>query len=288
MGLFRTPFYSRKGPIRILARHKVLHQLGLDILEGLSQADLQSLPDTIVLVGCHHSFNHPFIRLLARNSTFVLGVQTEQFFDANRKLLWGAPKTENVTKTILKNLSFVNAFLDLSEHNMEWYLTKNLPQKDLEKLRFGPSIFPTEERTLCSKTHQDYIFFGSLNDRRRQVLNALGLSNVNIVHDGTFGKRLANEILKSRAVLNLHYSEGVYSEAPRLLTSYLARKPVVSEELAGPFKAGVHYISVENNESETDSRVYANFSKLVTEQLSFAEFLRAITRERSRNSIAPT
>ena len=268
----------------MLSRNKVLHQLGLDILEGLSDSDLQNLPNTIVIVGCHHSFSHSLIRVLARKSNFVVAIQTEQFFDANQRPLWGSPTSKNATDTLLQNLRFVDTLLDISENNKKWYEDLGLSQSELKKLHFGPFVFPTEKRSISSASKGKHIFFGNLNERRRQFLNKLGDGKIAIVQDGTYGDRLADELAKSKGVLNLHYSEGVYTEVPRLLTAYLSRKPVVSEKLATPFVAGVHYIDVNEKWADIDRHVYDNFSDLVTKQFSFAAFLRAAVRENRRRS----
>lgn len=56
MGLIKPLFTGRRGSVRMMSRHKILHQLAEDILEGLSEDDLKTFPDIVVLVGCHQPF----------------------------------------------------------------------------------------------------------------------------------------------------------------------------------------------------------------------------------------
>lgn len=214
------------------------------------------------------------IRLLAPKSAFIFGIQTEQFFDADGRELWGKPRNKKTINRVLRNLSFVDAFLDLSASNQAWYDAQGLSQSALGKLRFGPHIFPTQKRPLRRTQNGKDIFFGGINDRRRRALDQCRPDRTTVLPDGVYGTQLGQEIDRARAILNIHYAEGVYTEAPRLLTSYLAGKPVVSEKLADPFQAGLHYIDLQNTHSVDEAEIYDNFSHLVTRQLSFSASLK--------------
>ena len=74
------------------------------------------------------------------------------------------------------------------------------------------------------------LFYGSLNQRRRDILKQLRQKKVDLrVENGIFGARRDFQIFASKMVLNLHYYEPAILELPRLGYLFANRKPVVSE-----------------------------------------------------------
>ena len=107
------PIYNlRRGSVKVRSRHKILKQLGQDILEGLSVNDIAELGDVMVLVGCHHNFG-----LFPLGSSFCVGIQTEQFLDQNGRELWGMVKKPKGIADLMKNLSRVDVMLDTNISN---------------------------------------------------------------------------------------------------------------------------------------------------------------------------
>lgn len=274
------PIYNlRRGSVKVRSRHKILKQLGQDILEGLSVNDIAELGDMMVLVGCHHNFG-----LFPLGSSFCVGIQTEQFLDQNGRELWGMVKKPKGIADLMKNLSRVDVMLDTNISNRSWWEEQDLSPKDRAKLYFGPRIFPSEPRAFRSVPGGPNLFFGSMDGRRGSVIEQLGGVNVKVLPRGTYGTKLENELNAAGTVINIHFDEGIYTEAPRLLTAYLAGKPIKSEMLGDPFVKGVHYIEIEGCITENAQVIYDAFSQLVTEELSFASFIRSAFAETNQMS----
>ncbi len=252
----------------MFSRHKILHQLGQGIVAGLSVKDTAEIGKIDILVGCHDAFY-----FFNRGAKLRVGIQTEQFFDKSGNELWGMLKKPKTIKRLLTNLSRVDVMLDINNSNRHWWDTQNLSPRDRAKLHYGPYIFPSEAREFKESLGGANLFFGDLGGRRKKVVQALVGTKVTVLPRGTYGKKLERELDQSATVVNIHFDEGVYTEAPRLLTSYLAGKPVISEILDEPFIEGIHYLGLENFKSDKLEEVYCAFSKLVTEKLSFASFI---------------
>ena len=104
------------------------------------------------------------------------------------------------------------------------------------------------------------------------------IKKVKILPTGTYGADLILELDKAAAVVNVHFEHGVYTEVPRLLSAYLAGKPVISEELDSPFIEGQHYLTFQGYDPESFEDVYNSFSSLVTSELSFGRFLKTAAK----------
>lgn len=269
MPLFRRkPLFRRtSGRLTMLSRHDTLDQLARDMLDGLPR-DFQPRRRVCVIVGTHSDF-----RYLPLWPGFRVGIQTEQFLDADGTPLWGQHKRK-MARNLLATLRRLDVMLDINPANEPWYDAAGLPARERAKLRFGPAIFPSEPRLRVPG--QGDLFFGNVNDRRRTVLDGLAHRAVEVVPAGVYGDALAARLRAADTVLNIHFAEGTYTEAPRLLTAYLAGKPVLSELLAPPFVAGEHYLPLTDTGTLDLDQVHAAFTALVTQHWSFAGFLRDI------------
>lgn len=268
------PFYSvRRGSVKARARNQILHQLGQGILQGLSIEDASALGNIEILVGCHDAFY-----FFNQRPRLRIGIQTEQFLDQAGNELWGMMKKPRQIARLFTNLSRVDVMLDINSSNRPWWEAQDLSPTDRAKLHYGPYIFPSEAKKFKGKAGGVNLFFGDLGARRKQVVQKLISTEVKVLPRGTYGVKLERELEQSSTVVNIHFDSGVYTEAPRLLTSYLVGKPVMSEMLDEPFIEGVHYLGLENFENDKLEKVYNSFSNLVTEELSFAGFVHSILR----------
>ena len=92
--------------------------------------------------------------------------------------------------------------------------------------------------------------------------------------EGIFGAALDEKIANASAVLNVHFSAGVYTEYPRLLSAYLAGKPLVSETLSPELEEGRHYIALgAQTNVEYFAKTFANFSAEFAAHNRFTDFL---------------
>jgi len=83
--------------------------------------------------------------------------------------------------------------------------------------------------------HYDVVFFGSINDRRRKILDALKINGLSVleVPFGVYGKKRDEMIASAALCINIHYYESSIFEAVRC--SYLAQNGihVLSERSVG-------------------------------------------------------
>lgn len=234
---------ARNGNLRFVARHPILSDLAA-IFAGY---DLGPLADrkASVYVGVH-SFTK---RILPPG--FRIGIQTEQFFDASGRSLWGTQSRWR----ILRQAWQYDVLLDLSPLNRPAY--EFLPALLQRRLRFGPHIFPSHLPPFHpGEVGAPLLFFGAINQRRQQVLDEMG-KTVRILPYGVYGAHLTAEIMAAKGVVNLHFSDGVYTEYPRLLTALMHGKALSSEELAEPLVAGRHYLPLAQAKRADGAAEYA-------------------------------
>lgn len=244
--------------VDLYSGHRVLRDFSHDLARCLSGPLSQPVD---VYVGVH-AVDRP-----AETGRFRIGIQTEQFLDSAGRPLWRFPR-ERFRRRFA---SFYDLLLDLSPLNAPAY---DFLAPDLRaKLRFGPHIFPATPVTPDFQPTPP-VFFGSLNDRRRGLLAELkGKRPIEVAPHGTFGRGLDALIARQGAVLNLHFSDGVYAEYPRILKAYLRGKPVLSEPLSPPLLPGQHYfdLAAEPTGASTQA-LFRNLAELAARH-SFQTFL---------------
>ena len=215
--------------VDLYSGHRVLRDVSHDLARCLTGPLSQPVD---VYVGVH-----PVDRPV-ETGRFRIGIQTEQFLDSAGQRLWRMPRERFRTRFA----SFYDILLDLSPLNAPAY---DFLAPDLRgKRRFGPHIFPAAP---VEPDFQDAppLFFGSLNDRRRDRLARLQATRpIEIAPHATFGRGLDALIARHGAVVNLHYVDAVYAEYPRILKAYLRGKPVLSEPLPPPLRQGEHYLDL--------------------------------------------
>lgn len=244
--------------VDLYSGHRVLRDFSHDLARCLSGPLSQPVD---VYVGVH-AVDRPL-----DTGRFRIGIQTEQFLDSAGKPLWRMPR-ERFRKRFA---SHYDILLDLSPLNAPAY--DFLAPELRAKLRFGPHVFPA---TPVAPDFQPTppVFFGSLNDRRRGLLAQLQADRpIEVAPHGTFGRSLDALIARQGAVLNLHFSDGVYAEYPRILKAYQRGKPLLSEPLSPPLQQGRHYfdLAAEPTPATTEA-LFRNLADLAANH-SFQAFL---------------
>lgn len=257
-------------PFVFVSPHPILHELSVDICTGLQGEIFPKNMLVFVFCGGHKKFI---------GSSWLPGkklvLQTEQLLDDDGKILWGAKKP-GVIRNIRENIFSCDIFLDINENNRNFYGTLKLPYTEESKIFFGPHIFPKRPVLLAEAENNYLCFFGNVNGRRNAILKTYYQKTgreIRVVPEKTYGRDLKKIIKKSSGILNIHYEESTYTEAPRLLAAYLLGKPIVSEKLGSPFEKNVHYIGLCDSAGGDFGYAFQNFSELVSSKLSFIDFV---------------
>ena len=258
-------------PFIFFSAHPILHEMVKDICSGLYGEDFKKSKPVFVFCGAHKKF--AFASVLKGKKLFI---QTEQLCSEGGKSLWGSKKND-VVQNIIKNIRQSDVFLDINLNNRAFYETVGLNELDRSKIDFGPHIFPRKMVDYKEGTRNSVCFFGSLNERRdeliRQFSSKSGL-HVEVVPEKTYGASLKRVVSASASVLNIHYEDAIYTEAPRLLAVYLHGKVVFSEIISKPFQENVHYIGLGFQGDIEHSQVFKNFVLLVSQEFSFAKYIK--------------
>ncbi len=275
----RKPKFIRKhGDIVFMAWHPILDQLSREIIVGLDNEVILGGPVTIY-VGIHRDFGLAWFR-----RGLKIGIQTEQLYDADGMALFGLKKTSG-DDSILWGNQLADYVIDLSENNRKFY-EEDVPKdkRPAAEVMYGPHIFPSNKIPF-NREGLGLLFFGAISEdgRRAEIIRRIDGPPVTVVPGGTYGEELYALIDQCQGVLNIHYADGVYTEAPRLLTAYLRGKVVYSELLDSIFEPGVDYMVLGHEEEGDVSEVFERFSEKVTSRYSFSNLLRAIADlERSK------
>jgi hypothetical protein len=112
----------------------------------------------------------------------------------------------------------------------------NLPLVGHERTAFLPLRHCAAlVRPLARAPGDAVVFYGSLTPRRTELLRELRVAGVAVrVLHGRYGEARDRELVRARAVLNLHQADATHIfEAVRCFYPLCNRIPVISEELAG-------------------------------------------------------
>lgn len=105
---------------------------------------------------------------------------------------------------------------------------------------------------------QDFLFFGLLTDRRRVSLGRMGTFGRVVASENLWGTSRRFMIQASKAVVNVRFCEGVYTEYVRIVGLVMSSGVLlVSEKLAPdcPFIPGEHFVEFEVGKEESLSWV---------------------------------
>ena len=249
---------TQKGGVSFYAKHTILREFILLILQ---QSVVPPNLSINVFVGIHQ-----WVDEFLPKGILNIGIQTEQFFDANGQKLWGTIRQSHLRLMCLK----FDVILDFTEFNRPAYQNFN---KDC-RLVFGPYIFPKDKVAPSNIKSNDICFVGAINERRKKIISALSFEHSIKVILNEFGDQLNQKICNSAGVLNIHYQDGVYAEWPRILLAYLNGKILISEELGHPLIEGKHYLSIHSDLSEfCTSKIHENIWNDLALRYSFSDFL---------------
>jgi 2-polyprenyl-3-methyl-5-hydroxy-6-metoxy-1,4-benzoquinol methylase len=135
-------------------------------------------------------------------------------------------------------LKEAQAIWDYSLENIDFLL-----EQGLAGVQWVPVGFHENLQTIAPDTEDiDVLFYGSLNPRRKQVLDRLARECKVVTLEGTYGAERDRLIARSRIVLNLHYYDSLrILEQPRIAYLLNNGRFVLSEEAsdANPYEGGL-------------------------------------------------
>lgn len=271
LGVGSTVFEIRVGNIILLARHPILAQLAADMARGLTDG-YQPSRRFIIYCGTQDRFGWHVLRRGVR-----IGLQTEQFLDQQGNALWG--RNRKIWRRTLSYLKRLDFLLDINETNRPSYETLSAAERG--KLISGPYIFPQVAPAMSGHDRDRCVFFGAMTSehRKRIVPSLAAAGRCDLVEDGVFASSLFEIVSRYRAVLNVHFTDGVYTEYPRLLSALMLGKPIVSEPLSSALTAGTHYVPRDAINSADYDAVYAAFATHMCGTYSFQRLLERLDRQ---------
>lgn len=117
---------------------------------------------------------------------------------------------------------------DYSRNNVETWRSMGARRVVHLPLAYDAALERLPART--SSPEIDVLFYGSVNERRRIVLQELQSRGVRLqTLFGVYGKERDAWIARSRVILNLHAHEGQILELPRLAYLWANQVPVIAE-----------------------------------------------------------
>jgi len=249
--------------LRVFSKHPVLDQFASDMVSGI---DPRNLPTKRInlYIGVHRSYGLALFRRGVR-----IGVQTEHYFDENGTVMWA----RHSRAAAIKNLILYHRILDLSPANHKFY--QRLPGFLRRRVIYGPYIFPCHPVEHQPGTGS-FVFYGGQNDRRDRALSSLPDGYCKALFK-VYGAPLSTEISKSKGVVNIHITDGIYTEYPRLLSAYIHGKPLISEALSSDLVAGVDYGEIGKPYSPCDLRnIFTDFRESYALRYRLTDFLGSI------------
>jgi len=119
--------------------------------------------------------------------------------------------------------------IDYDYNNIEAYR----PCGSIPVISFGYAPYLAEQRSIeIEKRPIELIFFGSVNERRRQMLLSIQDSGIKLSLLRGYGCDRDREIARARAVFNCHYYESARFEQARVFQCLSLGTPVISERTA--------------------------------------------------------
>jgi hypothetical protein len=117
---------------------------------------------------------------------------------------------------------------DYSPRNIAYLKNNNInPRAILMPLGFSPSVCRIEKPEIQDI---DVLFYGALNDRRKNALIAMKEAGLNVVNlGGVYGRSLDGYIARSKIVLNIHFHASKIFEIVRVGYLLNNKKAVVAE-----------------------------------------------------------
>lgn len=149
-----------------------------------------------------------------------------------------------------------NDYLSLLKKSGVWdYSQSNigiLLQSGIKAKWCGIGYMPELTRIQPQEEDIDVLFIGSMNERRRKVIQALLRQKVKVVSPfNCYGEERDKLIARSKIILNMHFYDSKVFEIVRCSYMFANKKCVVSEygddkELEGPFYPAAYFTDYDN------------------------------------------
>lgn len=200
---------------------KELKNLGfepeIEILRKISRRDVFRLRASLCIVLCTNFYK--------RLPPFYIAYQLEQSKSSN----W-------FSKKYLKQLKGAIAIFDYCLENIDFLVEKGLVRDQIYYVPIG--FFPayleylqeTSRIDLSKVIDCDMLFYGGLNNRRKDIIDNIGDDVGLKCVRGKFDKELYPELLGAKVVLNIHFESNSLLETTRIFECLSLGIPVVSEE----------------------------------------------------------
>lgn len=198
-------------------------------------SEFKHIKNTVVVLGYNTHFNIAEIKKLYPNRKIVI-YQLEQLFNGLSQ--WHNPTSQNPvviqrTNHVHLSLNQCDEIWEYSLDNIE-YIKKNISKKPIKHVPLIPCDAVKSEK-------YDLLFFGSTNNRRQKFLKILDkrykLLVVSPKNNGynhwkppVFGEDIYNYARNSKAVINIHYYEGLIQEQVRIFELLSNDIKVISEK----------------------------------------------------------
>jgi hypothetical protein len=175
------------------------------------------------------------------NNTFIFLVGFQSFLYSNDKnkllkikrkkyILYQLEQINN-EKKYFKNISkiaeeFMKNALYVLDYNIDNYNNLN---NNINKLFVGVPIVKFNNNDLYIKKDIDILFYGSMNEYRKNILNEISKKYKIMIVNQCFGYELKHYISRSKIVLNIHYYENALLEICRIHEALPYNCLVISE-----------------------------------------------------------
>lgn len=183
-----------------------------------------------ILIG-FHLLDFKYAKQVPGNTILI---NVEQF-------LGGVVDNEKFRMNFLEWVKFFEVW-DYSHQNLEVFKKMGLANIKYLQLGYQKELTRIKKRSLQDI---DVLFYGSINERRAKVLDAIKSLGLN-VHTifGIYGKSRDDLIARSKIVLNLHYYESQIFEVVRVFYLLCNSVPTIGEVntntlIAEPFKDAI-------------------------------------------------
>ena len=174
-----------------------------------------------IIIGTHLLSEKDIINLNSDNRTKqIIFINTEQLKYTNVKWL-----------STISSIANKNTVLwDYSKSNIS-YLKKRNPNIKALFLKIGYNKILEKIKTKSNKDKNiDFLFYGSINQRRLVILEKLIANGISLKHVfGVYGSELDELISSSKFILNLHYYESKILESIRLFYLITNKVPILTE-----------------------------------------------------------
>lgn len=121
------------------------------------------------------------------------------------------------------------AVIEYSKENIPMLFENNIAYPKLFFCPIGISTSEISEQNSHKNSDGPYLFYGELNQRRREILSEISKRYEVRIEQNLFGNSLIEAIRQSKAVINLHYYENARLEFMRINQCLSYGKCVISE-----------------------------------------------------------